>query len=680
MRARKANKPLPASRLPKARTLRLGAAVDGSRVRIVLVAALMGLAWLGLLGRAYWVQVVDGPRLASLASRQHVASEYVSGERGRIYDRAGHLLAMSVEFKSIFARPLEVENPRAAARVLANALSRPYAEVLRRLTERRKFVWIARQVGDKAASVVADASLSGVYLTTEYARQYPDRHLAGQLIGFVGLDQKGLEGVEKAFDGLLAGREASFPVQRDASGRRLYLDEAGREVDIDGGDLHLTIDEHVQFVAEEALQAAVRDNEAKSGTCLVVDVASGEILAWAEYPFFNPNTYRDSSPAQWRSRIAGDAVEPGSTLKAFVVAAALQEGVCDRDSLYYCENGRWRIKGATINDTHKYKWLPVHKVLRYSSNIGAAKIGEGLGVPKYYEYLSNLGFGRRTGLPLPGESRGILREPGEWTDVDLAAASFGQGVGVTALQLARAYLCLANDGVLRPLRLVRSPEVEREPDRAVFRPEVARQVLAMLRDVVMEDGTGTAARIEGLQIGGKTGTAQKAEPTGGYGKKYLASFVGFVPVDRPRFYIQVMVDEPQPSHYGGVVAAPAFKEIAVKSLAYLGELPDVGPLPAAAMEVAGDAENKRIVHKFEVGENAAGSVAASADRDDGRVPDVVGYSLRRAVALFARRGVMPAVRGEGLVVARQSPAPGGSWEKAREQGCVLWLARGDERS
>lgn len=313
----------------------------------------------------------------------------------------------------------------------------------------------------------------------------------------------------------------------------------------------LTLDVQLQFIAEEAVARAARDFDARWSGALVVDVPSGDILAWAQYPFFNPNTYRQSSPMIYRNRLASDALEPGSTFKPFVMASALQERKINRNTAIDCENGKWEIKKVTIRDTSRQGVLPAHKVLRYSSNIGMAKIGLELGSPTLYKYLRALGFGESTCVPV-ADSRGILRQPRSWSEADLMSASFGQSVSVTALQMAQGYLTLLNNGVYKPLRLLREQvNVEQRYER-IFSERVCREVMGMMRDVVEEkDGTGKRARIEGVEVAGKTGTAQKADhKAGSYGSKRLASFVGFLPADDPRYLIVVLVDEPTKNQYG----------------------------------------------------------------------------------------------------------------------------------
>ncbi|WP_167590330.1 penicillin-binding transpeptidase domain-containing protein [Oceanidesulfovibrio indonesiensis] len=653
------------ARLPFSADRESPAAVRSARPRIIIVAVCFALLWGALWLRALHVQVVDGPELAAKARKQHLTSLTATGPRGNIFDRTGRAMAKSVELYSVFARPLEMADREATADALAPILDRTPGQVRRLLAGRSGFVWLDRKVSDRVAAAIRAARLDGVYLTTEYGRQYPNKYLAGQLLGFVGLDEQGLSGLELAYDKHLAGKNIRLQVQRDAKGNVLRFDHSVDDVaSIRGGDITLTIDAHVQLMAQEELAKAVTESGGKQGGCLVVDLENNDILAWAQYPFFNPNDYERYGQAVWRNSLAIDALEMGSTMKPFLMAAALQEGVIERDTLFFCENGRFKIGRNSIRDTHEYGWLPAHKVLRYSSNIGSAKIGMTMGKKTYHGYLDRLGFGRKTGLGLPGESPGILRPPGAWREIDLVTASFGQGFSATLPQLARAFSCLANQGVLRPLSLVKNPEPKAEDAVRIFSPEVAQEVLAMMSEVVEEDGTGTRARIAGMQVGGKTGTAQKASPNGGYGKEYVATFLGLLPIEKPRYLIVVLVDEPQKSHYGGVVAAPAFREIAVKTLAYKGGLPD---MPVACEN--GAARQPSPACKPE--ELAIAKAKAAVPATEGMAPDVVGLPLRKAIELFASRGTMPVVKGEGEVVARQEPAAGRAWKEASEP--TLWL-------
>ncbi|BBD08550.1 penicillin-binding transpeptidase domain-containing protein [Desulfovibrio ferrophilus] len=649
---------------------------DWAGIKLTVVALLFGATWLVLWGRAFQVQVLMGDELARMAKRQHLASEFISGERGRIFDSQGRMLAQSVQSRSIYARPMDVKDSARVSRELGRILGIPRSQVAGKLKSTRPFVWLSRQVNDREASLVEALELPGIELVDEYKRFYPNGHLAGQLLGFNGYDGQGLEGLERSLQLRLVGKKDKTIVQRDARGRKLYLDGSEDSDDVRGEDVHLTIDADIQAVAEQALEKAVVRNKGSNGTGLVIEVATGEIKAWAQYPFFNPNIYGQYRPSSWRNRIALDALEPGSTLKPFVIAAALQEKAVTRDSSFDCENGKWEMRGATIRDTHEYGILPVHKILRYSSNIGAAKIGLELGASRLHGYLSKLGFGARPGLDLPGESKGILREPGAWQKVDLANISFGQGMSATPLQVARGYLCLARKGVMVPLKLLKG-EQSQEPERKVFDVDVAREVLSMMRDVVEEDGTGRVARIDGIDVGGKTGTAQKASAKGGYGDKYVASFVGLIPAGEPEYLVLVMVDEPEPNHYGSVVAAPAVREIAIQTLAFLGKLPE--PAAEAVLATAARSGKDGTVRRSALGMHEKGRMRTALRQAGSTVPDVVGLSLRRAVEILATAGTVPDFEGEGVVVRRQDPKPGRAWPDGSKR-CVLWLGKHPGRS
>ncbi len=637
---------------------------DWVKVRLRCIAVLMFLVLASLWARAYQIQVMRGPELAELANRQYWASEELRAERGEIKDREGRLLAKTVTVQSVYARPLEIEDPAATAQRVAEALELPVREVREIISRPKPFVWVKRKVTDHAAAKIRGAGLPGIHLTAENQRFYPQGHVAGQLLGFVGMDGQGLEGLELSFDSLLSGRGAKNVVQKDAAGHRLFA--SGQHVSgIAGQDLQLTIDANLQFAAEEILAEAVQTHKGRWGVSLLVEVASGDILAWACYPFFDPNSFKSATPEKWRNRVVLDEMEPGSTMKPLLIAAALEEGVCDRDSIYFCENGKWRHAGVTINDTHEYCWLPVHKILRYSSNIGAAKIGLSLGAETYYKYLKSLGVAEATALPVPGENPGRMRPPQTWTDVDLAASSFGQSLSMNAAQLARAYLCLAGKGVLKPLRLVTVPETPLPEDRRVFSTGTAVETLRMLSEVVEENGTGTQARIEGVMVGGKTGTAQKASPKGGYGDTYTATFVGLVPALEPEYLILVMVDEPTTNHYGGVVAAPAVRDIAVTTLAYFGALPGT----RAGLEGLAELSTR----PGSPGPSSRSRVLRPQNVPTGdSVPELRGMSLRQALGVLAGRGVFPRLEGEGTVVVRQEPSPGAP-AASQSKNWTLWL-------
>lgn len=690
---------------------------DWGKVALKVVAFGLLATWGVLWSRFFVLQLIEGPEYAARARGQHVTAETIHGRRGSILDRNGNVLATTIESYSLSARPSEIDDLRGTCDFLAKVLNTSSEKLQRSLQNKRGFAWVARQISDRDAKIILTADLPGLYLHKEYERVYPYKHLAGQLLGFVGIDNKGLDGLEAAFEERLSGQELRKIVQRDGRGARLYLDGREEADELSGQDLRLSIDVQIQYFAEAALARTVRENDAAWGGCLVVDVPSGDILAWAQYPFFNPNAYNKHPEGVRRNRLALDALEQGSTVKPFVVAAGLQEKKINREQIFFCENGKWQIYKHVVKDTRPHGNLNVEQILRYSSNIGAGKIGLELGAPTYGGYLQSLGFGRRTGLPLLAESPGILRSPAKWPENDLIASSFGQSFSATGLQMAQAYLVLAGGGRERPLQLVMDRATRRQTEgRQIFRPEVNAEVLSMLKSVVQsDDGGGRQARIAGLEIGGKTGTAQKADK-GIYGEKRTASFVGMVPAEKPRYLVLVIVDEPQKSVYGSSVAAPAFREVVRDTLAYNS----LSPEEAASMfadgsrgsDVSGDAfdilsldlasyaqararldaESKTAAR---LGRTAGGGPAPAGNVAPGSslrlpvessaepktdlaevVPDVRGMSVRGAVELFAHKGIMPVLKGQGGTVVRQSPPPGSAWPAQAgqvEMEYILWL-------
>ncbi len=638
---------------------------DWSRGKIIFAGVLFASALMGLWARAYHVQVVKGPEYAKMANRQYWASETVSGKRGEIFDRNGLLLAKSIASPSVYVRPNEVGDVWAVSQRLGKILGLNPGDVAGQLKTKKRFVWVARKISDAQASAVREEALPGVYLEAENSRQYPQGHMAGQLLGFVNMDGKGIEGLEKAFNDHLAPSSTKYTVQRDAAGNRLSSIEGEDRASFDGQDLRLTIDSQVQLATEDALARSVARARGKTGMALVVDVPTGDILAWVHYPLFNPNSVQKVS-GEWKNRIAVDIFEPGSTMKPVMVAAALQEKVCQPSTKYYCENGKWSVKGRRIKDTHKYENLTVNEIVRYSSNIGSAKIGLAMGAEKYSRYLQALGFGRPVGLPLAGESAGLLRPARQWREVELANMAFGQGLGVTMLQMAEAYLCIANGGVRIPLRLLHEPDRPVEGVR-VFDREVAGQVMAMLEEVVQMDGTGTQARIDGVRMAGKTGTAQKASPTGGYGGEYVASFIAVFPAEKPRYLVYMLVDEPQAGHYGGVLVAPEVRNVGVQLLTATGML--TAPAEPPAVQVAqAQSQSQSRPQRFGGPVERQQSIVADAES----MPDLQGATVREALEILVGHGIVPKISGQGVIVGKQKPLPGEKWPADKQ--CQLWLA------
>lgn len=639
---------------------------DWSRFRIWGVAVFFTLVWGALLGRAYYVQIVKGPDLALRGERQHTAFETVAGTRGTIMDRNGYILAHTVDAPSIAVNSVQVRNPRETADTLAKILRLSPEKVYNIVSSGKRFAYIARKVDYRVAQEVKEARLRGISLVSDTERVYPYNNLAGQLIGFVGMDGTGLEGLEKSLDETLRGQEVKFSVQRDAAGRRLRHNRPS-EQDLRGRDVSLTIDANIQFFAEQSLQEHVDKFDAKWGGCIVVDVPSGDILAWAQYPFFDPNNFNKYTLDQRRNKLSMDALEQGSTIKSFVIAAALEENLATADEQINCQKGRWKVGKHIIHDTKPYDFLPVRKILHASSNIGVAKIGQKLGSETYHDYLSRLGFGQRTGLPLAGEAKGILHPVKRWQEIDLVTASFGQSFSATIVQMAQAYHVLANDGVKVPLRLLRDNEESfmTMPEERIYSTQTMNEIRSMLREVVEEGGTGKRARIPGLVVGGKTGTAQKAKRGGGYGSGRVGSFVGMLPIEDPQYLIVVLMDEPKAVQYGGIIATPVFKHVALNTMAYRGQLPDSDdPVVRQLSEKVNAQSPENLLVTAQTNQTAL------QPKND-KVPQVIGFGVQKAVEALVIQGVVPNIVGNGPYVVKQSPEAGSLWAEDRQ--CTIWM-------
>lgn len=703
-RAARSKRNRPAAKTSRAKPASAPSRFDWSRVRLLGVGCVFALVWVLLWVRAFQVQVVRGETYAKLAERRQFVTEINVGRRGSILDRNGNVLAKSVEATSVAIQPQAVKDKQAVIALFSRAFGMSAQKARSFVDSPKQFLWVARKVNPRAAEILRAEKQPGVVLQREYERLYPFKHMAGQLVGFVDVDDKGIEGLEKSLDETLSGQRKRRVLQRDARRRAFYSGKDSDFEDLSGDDIKLTLDTQVQYFAESALAEGVGQFGAKWAACVVVDVPTGDILAWAEYPFFNPNRPREFTQFQRRNKVAMDALEQGSTMKPFLMAAALQEGVIKPNSVYNCEKGQWKLHNVVIRDTSVHANLDARSILRVSSNIGVAKIGLDLGARKYYQYLSGLGFGQRTGLPLPGESKGIMHPLKQWTEVDLASASFGQGISSTILQMAQAYLCLANDGVRKELRLLAGEERTGASTSRLFSKGTVREVREMMRQAVEEKGgTGRKARIQGISVGGKTGTAQKASGDA-YGAGRVASFAGMLPINKPRYVVIVMFDEPVNNQYGGTVTAPIFQNVALRTMAYHGLLPENTPVQALAelaheRETAASAESSRpatvfpgILPGMNISTRDAGSDAASQSNDPkgarlvsisrtgkpGKVPSVVGLSVRKAVEQFARQGLMPGIKGNGDVVVRQQPEPGSIMPgDPASAECILWV---EERS
>ncbi len=547
--------------------------------RLIVVAVLAVLGYAGLAARAVQLHAVDGEWLAARAAAQHDRTLRLAALRGEIHDRRGKLLAVSADVESVAVSPRRLADPRRVARALAPILRVSARELERRFARGRGFVWAKRWVTPDEAERVRKLGIEGVSLHPERKRFYPNRAMASALLGFAGHDGTGLAGIELGFDAALRGAPLAMPAARDARGQILLPWEPEPEARL-GARLVLALDARLQHFAEQALDRALAKTRARQATLVALDPRTGDLLVLAERPAFDPNLFWKHEPAAHRSRAFVDAFEPGSTLKPFVIAIALEQGAVRPGDLFDCENGAWRVRDRVIRDFRPHGILSVADVLRVSSNIGSAKIADRLGSQALVLGLRRFGFGERTASGFPGEAPGALHELGERQAVERANLAFGQGITVSAVQLAAATAVFANGGYrVQPrlaLRLERGKRVVEWPSargERVLSEATARRVRDMLREAVAR-GSGQAAALPGTAVAGKTGTAQKVVDGVYSDEDYVAAFVGMVPADAPRLVVAVVLDEPRGVHTGGAVAAPVFREVAgyaLEQLALRGE-------------------------------------------------------------------------------------------------------------
>lgn len=666
------------------------------RVRMGLLCGLMAFGLGGVVSGAYRIEVEDGNAWYDLAERQRQRRLHITPKRGTIYDRNGAPLAESVEVPSVSIDAVEmlrgIDERYVPMRIqqnaerIAQALSLSVEDVVEKLSRRRRFAWLKRRVSEQEVANVRALSdrkqrhpIRGLVIEGEGRRFYPNRELAGPLLGFVATDGEGKEGVELSMEHELRGKSSEVRGLRDRSGRLIFSQGIEDEQALAGHNVFLTIDKGIQFTAERELEAAMKTYEAIGGSIVVTEPSTGEILAMVSAPGYNPNDYSTSDPAERRNRCVVDRFEPGSTMKVFTFATAFAAKSVSPTATIYCEEGNMAIDNIVIHDTHVSKWLTPTQILSVSSNIGAAKIALGLGEQRLYEGLRRFGFGDSTGIPLPGESVGVLRPRGRpWVQVETAAAAFGQGISVTTLQLAMGISAVANGGrLLEPILVRRITDgtgvTLSEPSprlrRAAVPPRVARLMSEMMVSVTEGEGTGVEAAIPGFRVAGKTATAQKIDPaTGKYtDTHYVASFIGFVPAERPRLAIAVVIDEPMGGTYaGGSVAAPVFRRVGEMALRYLGVTPR-GSVPMKLSEVSEQSGGDLATNTYQVlgearsaaapMETAAVTPSAPLKSGEVRLPDLTGLPAREAVKSVSELGLTPTVEGTGRV-ARQDPPPG----------------------
>ena len=545
--------------------------------RIRLLLAALALAFGGLLLRATWLQTVRAASLSSLGQTQQRESVTIPAGRGTLFDRTGLELALGEQATTVYADPRQIANPRHDALAVERTLGLNADQIFPRLADRTHgFVYVARQADPAQAAALQRLKLPGFGFYPEERRNYPQRSVASQVLGYVGTDGNGLSGLELQFDHALAGRAGKETIIKDPSGR--VIDVQGQRPEIPGRDLYLTLDHSIQANAEEVLRETVHRWAAKSASAIVLDPRTGAILAMAVQPGFDANRFPSAPSDLQRNRTVTDTYEPGSTFKLITVAGALSEHIVSPNTRFRLPYSL-HVADRVIHDAEKRGIVnySVSQILAHSSNIGAITLAEMLGRTRLSSWITKFGFGRTTGVDFPGESPGIVLPPAKWSGSTIGNVPIGQGIAVTPVQMAAAYAAIANRGVWSRPHLVDHVAGGARPSlnrRRLVSPKIARQLMVMLKDVVAE-GTGQYAAMPGYQVAGKTGTAQKPDSHGGYATGlYVASFVGIVPASRPRFVILVAVDEPHGAIWGGTVAAPAFQQIARFDLQYLEVPPD----------------------------------------------------------------------------------------------------------
>lgn len=635
------------------------------RSRILVLFSCFLILWGIIIIRAGMLQVVPDSRLESLKRRQFETSLQIRTRRGAILDRTGNDLAASVPAYSLFADPKLIKDPYGLAIQLSKKLKIPVANLRKRLRDKsRRFIWIKRQMDEQERDQIKRWDEAGLGFVEEPRRVYPNGQLLEQVLGFVGAEGSGLEGLELQYNKDLQGQLKQVLLPRDARGRPLLNDGRSLTEVNDGADIQLTIDYEVQFTLEQDLRETVSKFDADSAVAVVMDAQTSEILALA-----NSLSKNESK----RNHVVTDAFEPGSTMKTFVIAGALRENLIRPSTRYNCENGKFKVGDKIIKEAEereRFGWLNVTEILAKSSNVGATKIGFDLGAPRYLQAINDFGFGAKTGIDLPGEARGIIN-PLPWRPHLLANISFGHGIAVTPIQLAAAYGAIANGGILKKPLLVKSirrageerpMEFVAEEVRRVLSPQDAATMRLMLAAATEEGSTGAMARIPGYHVAGKTGTAQKVDTkNGGYIKNaYISSFSGFVPASNPRFVIFVAVDNPKKAYYGSQVSAPVFSRIAQYLVRRAGLPPvlinesNVIHAPLAADRKRNDLQVKAM---SEIKRSLAEDPLSESPGGEKSFPNLMGLSLRDALSRVKGQVAKVEVRGSGVVV-RTVPAPG----------------------
>jgi cell division protein FtsI (penicillin-binding protein 3) len=650
-----------------------------------LILTVFAVAWcVAITAKLYAVQVVDHSKYEGLARRQQLRIKKMEPPRGMIFDAHKRTLAVSLEVDSVGAFPEQVDNPKQVASTLEQVLGVDAGTLLEELSKGKSFVWLARRLDHAVASEIERLQIPGISVEKERKRYYPLREVAAQVIGFSGVDDTGLAGIESRYDAVLTGEAVRRTLLFDALkgtllSPRMSLDDASP-----GRDVYLTIDAHIQYLLETELRLAVERHRAKKGMAILMDPSDGAILAMTSWPSFDPNSFQSYTPALHRNGAVIDSFEPGSTFKIVTAAAAFESNLLDPSDVIDCEMGGITLAGVRINDHHPFGLLSFQQVLAKSSNVGTIKAGLLVGERRLYEQIRRFGFGSPTGIDLPGgtSSRGIVHPVERWHDRATAYISFGQGVSVTALQLVNAFASVANGGTLYRPYVVSAIGKGVDMEATHAEPEVlgypisasTARTLGRLLESVVDEGTGKKAAIPGYRVAGKTGTAQKPSAGGYSSNRYLASFAGFAPSREPAVVGLIIIDEPTgPRYHGGDVAADVFSRVVGQVLSYLGVPPtrnEIAEWPAEDLRMPDTGNSQLSI--AENSEQIDSTLMVSQEVFDNQiVPDFSGLTAREALTRSGRLGLKVRMNGQGFV-AEQQPLPG--TELAQAMPTVeLWL-------
>ncbi len=673
-------------------------------LRLMAVTAGLVVFWLLLEAHLFQVQVLQHDLFWQAAQRQYTKRITIPAIRGVIFDRNGNKLVTNSLHYDLAADPEMVRDKNRLAAVCADALGQPKKYFLAKLNQNNRFQYLARKVPQQRVQEILKLDDRGVIKTENFRRRYPYKSYAAQVLGFTDTDDRGLSGIELQYDELLRGKDGEAVLQYDGPRKVFYNADTPIKPPVNGDNIYLTLDKNIQTVVEEALREGAERVRAKAGMVVVLDPNSGAVLAMANWPSFDPARQQKYAPQTKRNRCITDVIEPGSTMKIITAAALLQEQLKNANDIVFCENGSYRLFGRTFHDTKRHGWLTFQKVIEKSSNIGMIKLSGELKRNVLFRYLKNFGFGNETGIGLSGESAGMLRPPNKWSRISKASISIGYGIGVTVIQLAAAYAATVNGGFLYRPYLV--SEIRNNWGDAVEqnRPQLVRQVLskevsaqlrAFMRKVV-EEGTGKKAALKDIPVGGKTGTARKMDPNKHIysNSRYVASFVGFAPYNRPKYVCAVIMDEPRKAHYGGEAAAPIFRKI-MERIVHLNEnapllqpseeefkmtdmmndLPDIKGFSRASAVSLMQARNIEYeiegqgdyVKRVLVKKNKIFIKTGALQVQNNRVPNLVGITLREAIARvdLSKFRVILKGRKKGVVTG-QSPPPGAKVKKRTE--------------